>query len=460
MLGAFSAGSAAGGLAYGARTWHSEPGSRLLACVSALAALLILPAASPDVPLLALALIAAGIPLAGSLTTGYLIASDDVPAVRRTEAFAWLSLTLNTGVALGNVAAGTIATDGTASHGFILASACATAGAGALAVAAIARSRAGAQPGGLAPRTTRLLVRPRVRAQALGMNQTSFLGDKPVNRIGFGAMQLAGPGVFGPPREPDAARAVLRRAIELGVDHIDTAQYYGPDVVNDLIRESLHPYPENLKLATKVGGRRDDQGAWLPAQSPAELRAGVEDNLRSLGVERMDLVNLRLMDAEAAGDQLAEQLGTLEDMRGEGKLDLIGISEAGADAVHRALELVDIAEVQNAYSVVNRSAEDVLELCRERDIAFVPYFPLGSAFTGGPRQLAQDPAVAGVAARRGITATQVALAWLLARYERMLLIPGTSSVEHLEENLAAADVDLDEQDLDELQSVASAARVA
>jgi aryl-alcohol dehydrogenase-like predicted oxidoreductase len=283
------------------------------------------------------------------------------------------------------------------------------------------------------------------------MNKTSFLGDKPVNRIGFGAMQLAGPGVFGPPRDPDGARAVLRRAVELGVDHIDTAQYYGPDVVNDLIREALHPYPETLKLVTKVGGRRDDQGAWLPAQTPAELRSGVEDNLRSLQVERMDLVNLRLMDREPSGDLLAEQLGTLEDLRREGKLDLIGISEAGVDAVGRALELVDIAEVQNAYSVVNRAGEEVLELCVEREIAFVPYFPLGSAFSGGPRQLAEDPVIAGVAKRHGITATQVALAWLLSRYERMLLIPGTSSVAHLEQNLAAADVELGESDMAELE---------
>ena len=282
------------------------------------------------------------------------------------------------------------------------------------------------------------------------MNKTSFLGDKPVNRIGFGAMQLAGPGVFGPPRDPQAARGVLRRAIELGVDHIDTAQYYGPDVVNDVIREALHPYPADLKLVTKVGGRRDDQGAWLPAQLPAELRAGVEDNLRSLRVERMDLVNLRLMSAQASGDLLAEQLGTLEDLRGEGKLDLIGISEAGAEAVHRALDLVDIAEVQNAYSVVNRSGEDVLELCTERDIAFVPYFPLGSAFRGGPKQLAEDPVIAGVAERHRVTVTQVALAWLLARHDRILLIPGTSSVDHLEQNVAAADIELDEQDLAEL----------
>ena len=285
----------------------------------------------------------------------------------------------------------------------------------------------------------------------MDMTKTSFLGDKPINRIGFGAMQLAGPGVFGPPRDPDAARAVLRRAIELGVDHIDTAQYYGPDVVNDLIREALHPYPDNLKLVTKVGGRRDDQGAWLPAQRPEELRAGVEDNLRSLQVERMDLVNLRLMDHEASGDLMAEQLGTLEDLRGEGKLDLIGISEAGAGAVGRALELVEIAEVQNAYSVVIRAGEDVLELCIEREIAFVPYFPLGSAFSGGPKQLASDEAIATVAARRGVTPTKVALAWLLSRYERMLLIPGTSSVAHLEENLAAADVELDESDLAELE---------
>jgi aryl-alcohol dehydrogenase-like predicted oxidoreductase len=178
----------------------------------------------------------------------------------------------------------------------------------------------------------------------------------------------------------------------------------------------------------------------------------VEDNLRSLRVERMDLVNLRLMSAEPDGDLLAEQLGTLEDLRGEGKLDLIGISEAAAGTVRRALDLVDIAEVQNAYSVVNRSGEDVLELCIEREIAFVPYFPLGSAFSGGPRQLADDPVIAGVAQRRGITATQVALAWLLYRYERVLLIPGTSSVEHLEENMAVADVELDEQDLAELEN--------
>jgi aryl-alcohol dehydrogenase-like predicted oxidoreductase len=284
------------------------------------------------------------------------------------------------------------------------------------------------------------------------MTTTSFLGDKPVNRIGFGAMQLAGPGVFGPPRDPDAARAVLRRAIELGVDHIDTAQYYGPDVVNDLIREVLHPYPATLKLVTKVGGRRDESGAWLPAQSPAELREGVEANLRSLGVERMDLVNLRLMDEDDADDRLPEQLGALEDLRAEGKLDLIGLSNASLAVVARAMELVTLGEVQNAYSVVNRAHDDVVALCAEHDVAFVPFFPLGSAFAGGPAQLAADPAISAVAARHEATPSQVALAWLLARYDRMLLIPGTSSVAHLEENMATAEVRLDAADLTTLEA--------
>jgi aryl-alcohol dehydrogenase-like predicted oxidoreductase len=283
------------------------------------------------------------------------------------------------------------------------------------------------------------------------MNKTSFLGDKPINRIGFGAMQLAGPGVFGPPSDPEGARALLRRAVELGVDHIDTSQFYGPNVVNELIREALYPYPQDLKLVTKVGGRRDDAGGWLPAQLPAELRAGVEDNLRTLRLERIDLVNLRLFDEHDAEGRLPEQLGALEDLRREGKLDLIGISNAAADTVRRALELVDIACVQNAYSVVNRAQEDELELCEERKLAFVPFFPLGSAFSGGPKQLAADPAIAEVADRRRATPSQIALAWLLQRSERILLIPGTSSVQHLEENMAASDIELDDQDMQTLE---------
>ena len=181
---------------------------------------------------------------------------------------------------------------------------------------------------------------------------TAKLGNHDVGRIGFGAMQLAGPGVFGPPRDRDGALAVLRRAVELGVDHIDTSQYYGPDVVNELIREALHPYPEGLRLVTKVGARRDDQGAWLPALRPEELRAGVEDNLRTLDVERMTLVNLRLLDEPGTGatPPLAEMSGALEDLRREGKLELIGLSNVRAQLVEEALELVPIASVQNQYS--------------------------------------------------------------------------------------------------------------
>jgi pyridoxine 4-dehydrogenase len=286
------------------------------------------------------------------------------------------------------------------------------------------------------------------------MTNTTYLGNKPIRRIGFGAMQLAGPRVFGPPRDPAAARAVLLRAIELGVDHIDTAQYYGPDVVNDLIRETLHPYPGDLKLVTKVGARRDDRGAWLPALSANELREGVEANLRSLRVERMDLVNLRVAtESGAPGTPEPEQLGELEDLRREGKLDLIGISNVTLEGARRALELVEVAAVQNGYSILDRTAEPIVELCRERGIAFVPFFPLGSAFTGGPAVLAADPAIAEVAAKHGASPTQVALAWLLARYQRMLLIPGTTSVTHLEENLAASNIELDEDDLATLEDV-------
>ncbi len=285
---------------------------------------------------------------------------------------------------------------------------------------------------------------------------TSFLGDKPVHRVGFGAMQLAGPGVFGPPADPDGARAVLRRAVELGVDHIDTAQFYGPDVVNHLIREALHPYPAHLRLVTKVGATRDDQGAWLPGAEPADLKDQVEQNLRSLGVERMDLVNLRRFerdDPDRDEPALEDQLGALAELRDEGKIDLIGVSSVTAETVRRAHELVGLGEVQNAFSILDRRDEDVLEVCRERGIAYVPYFPLGSAFTGGPKALAADEHVSAVARKHGVTASQVALAWLLAQDDRVLLIPGTSSVAHLEENMAVLDIVLDEDDLARLDEV-------
>lgn len=288
---------------------------------------------------------------------------------------------------------------------------------------------------------------------------TAKLGDYNVRRIGFGAMQLAGAGVFGPPRDRDAALAVLRCAVALGVDHIDTSQYYGPDVVNALIREALHPYPEGLHLVTKVGARRDDKGAWQPALRPEELRAGVEDNLRALDVEQLALVNLRLLDGEpgvADTPPLAEMLGALEDLRQQGKLAHIGLSNVSRAHVEEALDLVPIAAVQNHYSVLDRSNEDMLDVCRERGLAFVPFFPLGSAFTGGPKRLAEDPAIAKIADKHGATPSQVALAWLLHRDERILLIPGTSSVTHLKENLAAIDINLDPDDLAALEDVSSA----
>jgi aryl-alcohol dehydrogenase-like predicted oxidoreductase len=286
-------------------------------------------------------------------------------------------------------------------------------------------------------------------------SRTSPLGDRTVQRVGFGAMQLAGPGVFGPPRDADAARAVLRRAVQLGVNHIDTSQVYGPDIVNELIAEVLHPYPDDLVIATKVGGARDEQGGWLPASRPAQIRATVEADLRTLRLDRIGLVNLR-RGVGGAQDTvpLAEQLGVLTELRDEGKLALIGISTVSTDDVRTALEVTPIAEVQNAFSLVNRGDEPVLDLCREQAIAYVPYYPLGSAFIGGPAALAADPAIAAVATKHGVTAAQIALAWLLAHYERMLLIPGTNSVAHLEQNVAAADIRLDRGDREALDGAA------
>lgn len=287
------------------------------------------------------------------------------------------------------------------------------------------------------------------------IEQTAFLGGKTVRRIGFGAMQLAGPGVFGPPKDPDAARAVLRRAVELGVNHIDTAQVYGPDVVNDLIAEVLHPYPDDLVIATKVGGARDETGAWVRASRPEQLRATVEQDLRTLRLERISLVYMRLGVGGGGPDPvpLVAQLGVLTELRDGGKIDLIGLSTASADDVKAALDITPIAAVQNAYGIGNREDEPVLDLCRTHGIAYVPYYPLGSAFTGGPQALADEPMIASVAAKHDASASQIALAWLLAHYDRMVLVPGTSSVAHLEENLAAGRITLDDDDLAALENV-------
>nr|WP_218566957.1 oxidoreductase [Quadrisphaera granulorum] len=285
---------------------------------------------------------------------------------------------------------------------------------------------------------------------------TFLLGDLPVHRVGYGAMQLPGPGVMGPPRDRGTAIAVLRRAVELGVNHIDTAQFYGPDVANELIRAALHPYPDDLVLVSKVGAIRDARGGWLPAQRPDQLRSAVEDNLRSLGVEQLGAVNLRLHDGDDDGGDPEHQSVALEDqlaemvaLRDEGKIAGIGISTATLDQVQQAIDQAGIVCVQNAFSLVDTSDADVLDLCGERGIAYVPYFPLGSAFPGTPK-VVDDPAVQAVAARRGATPAQVGLAWLLAHRPNVLLIPGTSSLAHLEENLAVADLQLSPEDIENL----------
>jgi pyridoxine 4-dehydrogenase len=274
-----------------------------------------------------------------------------------------------------------------------------------------------------------------------------MLAGRPVARIGFGAMQLPGPHVWGPPRDRHTALAVLRRAVELGVNHIDTAQYYGPDVANELIHAALHPYPENLVLVSKVGGERDAQGGWISAQRPEQLRAGVEANLRSLAVERLDVVNLRLLDAGEGGEpggegvDLDSQLDQMVALRDEGKISGIGMSNITVDQLRHALP-AGIACVQNAYSLLDRSGEPLLDLCRQHDMAWVPFFPLGSAFPGIPK-VTEHPAVVAAATALGATPAQVGLAWLLAHDPHVLVIPGTSSLEHLTENVTTGQVHLD-----------------
>ena len=284
--------------------------------------------------------------------------------------------------------------------------------------------------------------------------KTGRLGPHTVNRTGFGAMQLAGPGVFGPPAHPEGAKAVLRRAIELGVDHIDTAQFYGPDVVNELIRDALHPYPAALRLVSKVGARRDRRGAVLPAPRPEELRAGVEANLRTLEVDSLALVNLRLMAPHARGGvPLADQLGELQALREEGRIESIGLSNATVDEVRAALQTVELGQVQNAYNILLRDDAEVLQFCADRDIAYVPFFPIGSPFNGGPKTLAAEATISSVAAKHGATHAQIALAWLLHSDPHILLIPGTSSLAHLEENVASAAIELDADDMAALDRV-------
>jgi pyridoxine 4-dehydrogenase len=268
------------------------------------------------------------------------------------------------------------------------------------------------------------------------------LGAVTVSRIGFGAMQLPGPGVFGPPRDRGEAIAVLRRGAELGLDHIDTAQYYGPDVANELIRAALHPYPEGLALVSKVGARRDRSGRVLRFDSPAELMRGIEDNLRSLAVDQLPVVNLRLMDDAGPGQRFDDQLAAMVKARDSGLIGGIGLSNITRDHLLHALAITDVACVQNPMNLADQRSLPLLDECAARGIAFVPFFPLGSAFANGDSVL-RSPQVASIAARMDRTPAQIVLAWLLSFRPNILLIPGTSSVRHLEENLAAEDVKLD-----------------
>src|ERR1700756_4360069 len=287
------------------------------------------------------------------------------------------------------------------------------------------------------------------------------IGTYTVHRVGFGAMQLPGPGVFGPPRDHDQAIAVLRRAVELGVDHIDTAQFYGPDVANELIREALHPYPGGLALVRRVGGRRDDEGCWVPAHEPDDLRQDIEVNLRTLGIDQLAAVNLRVMDAEAGPNEPARmnrelfdrQMTAMIRARDDGLIAGIGLSNVTLEHLQVALGRTEIACVQNAFNLVDRMSQPVLDACAERGIAFVPFFPLGSGFAAANPGLG-NPVVRRIAERSGRTPAQIALAWTLAVSPNVLLIPGTSSVRHLEENMAVADIELDEDTVNELTAQA------
>jgi len=289
-----------------------------------------------------------------------------------------------------------------------------------------------------------------------------LLAGHQVNRIGFGAMQLPGPHVWGPPKDRNTALSVLKTAIELGVNHIDTAQYYGPDVSNQLIKEALHPYPENLVLVSKIGAQRDATGGWIPAQRPEELVSGVEDNLRCLKTERISVVNLRMMPSIPGGGAIPEnqqvllddQIAAMIELREAGKIEQFGISNASMEQVQKAIP-AGIACVQNAYSLLNRKDEDILQLCLQHQIAWVPFFPLGSAGFPGMNQVTKHPLVLQIASQLEVTPAQVGLAWLLHHAPNILLIPGTSSPAHLKQNMEAGKISLNTQLLNALDQLAN-----
>ena len=282
---------------------------------------------------------------------------------------------------------------------------------------------------------------------------TFQLGDRAVRRMGYGAMQLAGKGVFGPPRDRGAALAVLRAASESGIDHIDTSDFYGPHVTNELIREALHPYPDDLVIVTKVGAVRGADASWNPAMAPAQLESAVHDNLRNLGLDALDVVNLRLM-----GENHGPAVGSLEapftalaELQRRGLIRHLGVSNADAAQVAEARTIAEVVCVQNLYNLANRGDDALIDDLAGAGIAYVPFFPLGG-FTP-----LQSSTLSEVAAEAGATPLQVALAWLLHRAPNILLIPGTSSVEHLRENLAAAEIVLSADVLAKLDTIGGAA---
>jgi aryl-alcohol dehydrogenase-like predicted oxidoreductase len=278
---------------------------------------------------------------------------------------------------------------------------------------------------------------------------TCLLGNRQVNRLGYGAMQLAGPGVFGPPKDPETAVKVLQAAVEAGVNHIDTSDFYGPHITNQLIRKALYPYPADLCIVTKVSARRDEKGGWIPAMSPAELTQAVEDNLRNLGLETIEVVNLRSMlgiHGPVEGS-LEEPLTALIKLKERGLIRHIGISNVTAKQVAEAQKLTQIACVQNFYNLANRQDDALIDQLAAQNIPYVPFFPLGGFSPLQSQELNE------VAATLDATPMQVALAWLLQRSPNILLIPGTSSLGHLEENLAAANLTLSAEVVTQLDNI-------
>jgi len=276
----------------------------------------------------------------------------------------------------------------------------------------------------------------------------TLAGDFVISRMGFGAMQLAGPRVFGPPRDRDQALAVLREAVDLGVTHIDTSDFYGPFVVNELIREALHPYPADLRIVTKVGARRGQDGSWHPSLGPADLKAQVRENLARLGVDALDAVNLRLSAHGTGEESVAEPFGALAELQKEGLIRHLGLSEATDAQLTEAQAIAPVITVQNLYNLAERRDDAMVDRCAAEGIAYAAYFPLGG-FTP-----LQSATLSDVARRLGASAQQVALAWLLQRSPAMVLIPGTSSLAHLRENIAAADLALPPEAVAELDAIA------